>query len=229
MAWWEAGARILLAILIGLAIGYERERRNKPAGTRTHILVCLGAALIAVMENYVEARVLAINSDGLNTGGAVRMGRISAQVVSGIGFLGAGTIFSSRKKIAGLTTAASLWCAGCLGLVAGMGCYTLALSGCTLVLLTLTIVQRIIPATTIRQVEIQYDHRVETTGYIKAFFAAHSVDVLNVDFHSENSKNERAYTSIYTVRMSARVNLVDLFGPLSEYEHVRAFRIRQPQ
>ena len=187
MAWWEAGARILLAILIGLAIGYERERRNKPAGTRTHILVCLGAALIAVMENYVEARVLAINTD------------------------------------------ASLWCAGCLGLVAGMGCYTLALSGCTLVLLTLTIVQRIIPATTIRQVEIQYDHRVETTGYIKAFFAAHSVDVLNVDFHSENSKNERAYTSIYTVRMSARVNLVDLFGPLSEYEHVRAFRIRQPQ
>ena len=98
-----------------------------------------------------------------------------------------------------------------------------------LVLLTLTIVQRIIAATTIRQVEIQYDHRVETTGYIKAFFAAHSVDVLNVDFHSENSKNERAYTSIYTVRMSARVNLVDLFGPLSEYEHVRAFRIRQPQ
>ena len=150
-------------------------------------------------------------------------------MVSGIGFLGAGTIFSSRKKIAGLTTAASLWCAGCLGLVAGMGCYTLALSGCTLVLLTLTIVQRIIPATTIRQVEIQYDHRVETTGYIKAFFATHSVDVLNVDFHSENSKNERVYTSIYTVRMSARVNLVDLFGPLSEYEHVRAFRIRQPQ
>ena len=181
------------------------------------------------MENCVEARVLAINTDVLNTGVAVSMGRISAQVVSGIGFLGAGTIFSSRKKIAGLTTAASLWCAGCLGLVAGMGCYTLALSGCTLVLLTLTIVQRIIPATTIRQVEIQYDHRVETTGYIKAFFAAHSVDVLNVDFHSENSKNERAYTSIYTVRMSARVNLVDLFGPLSEYEHVRAFRIRQPQ
>ena len=106
------------------------------------------------MENYVEARVLAINTDVLNTGVAVSMGRISAQVVSGIGFLGAGTIFSSRKKIAGLTTAASLWCAGCLGLVAGMGCYTLALSGCTLVLLTLTIVQRIIPATTIRQVEI---------------------------------------------------------------------------
>lgn len=101
MAWWEAGARILLAILIGLAIGYERERRNKPAGTRTHILVCLGAALIAVMENYVEARVLAINTDVLNTGVAVSMGRISAQVVSGIGFLGAGTIFPAGRRLRG--------------------------------------------------------------------------------------------------------------------------------
>lgn len=101
MAWWEAGARILLSILIGLSIGYERERCNKPAGTRTHILVCLGAALIAVMENYVEARVLAINTDVLNTGVAVSMGRISAQVVSGIGFLGAGTIFPAGRRLRG--------------------------------------------------------------------------------------------------------------------------------
>ena len=229
MAWWEAGARILLSILIGLLIGYERERCNKPAGTRTHILVCLGAALISVMENYVEARVLAINSELVNSGVAVSMGRISAQVVSGIGFLGAGTIFSSRKKIAGLTTAASLWCAGCLGLVAGMGCYGLAVSGCALVLLTLTIVQRIIPAVTVRQVEIQYDHRMETNAYVKAFFAARGVEVLNVDFHSENSKNGRTYTSVYTVRLSARVNPVDAFGLLAEYEYVRAFRIREMQ
>ena len=229
MAWWEAGARILLSILIGLSIGYERERCNKPAGTRTHILVCLGAALIAVMENYVEARVLTINSELVNSCVGISMGRISAQVVSGIGFLGAGTIFSSRKKIAGLTTAASLWCAGCLGLVAGMGCYGLAVSGCVLVLLTLTIVQRVIPAVTVRQVEIQYDHRVETNAYVKAFFAARGVEVLNVDFHSENSKSGRVYTSVYTVRLSARVNPVDAFGMLAEYEYVRAFRIREMQ
>ena len=220
---WDLVWRLVLAALFGTIIGLDREYREKEAGFRTHFLVSLGSALMMIVSQYGFSEIL--THDGVS----LDPSRIAAQVVSGIGFLGAGTIFSSRKKIAGLTTAASLWCAGCLGLVAGMGCYTLALSGCTLVLLTLTIVQRIIPATTIRQVEIQYDHRVETTGYIKAFFAAHSVDVLNVDFHSENSKNERAYTSIYTVRMSARVNLVDLFGPLSEYEHVRAFRIRQPQ
>lgn len=215
--------------MIGLAIGYERERCNKPAGTRTHILVCLGAALIAVMENEVAAKVLEINGAMENTGIAVSMGRISAQVVSGIGFLGAGTIFSSRKKIAGLTTAASLWCAGCLGLVAGMGCYLLAVMGCALVLMTLTIVRHVIPARMVRQVEIHYDHRTETTEHVKAFFAAHGVEVLNVDFHTESGDSNRVYTSIYTVRMSARGNVMDLFGPLAEYEHVKAFKIRQPQ
>ncbi len=229
MAWWEAGVRILLAITIGLAIGYERERCNKPAGTRTHILVCLGAALIAVMENEVAAQVIKINETMENTGIAVSMGRLSAQVVSGIGFLGAGTIFSSRKKIAGLTTAASLWCAGCLGLVAGMGCYALAIIGCALVLMTLTIVQHLIPARQVRQVEIHYEHRMETTEYVKNFFATHGVEVLNVDFHTESSENSRMYTSIYTVRMPTRENLMDLFGPLAEYEHVKTFRIRQQQ
>lgn len=229
MAWWEAGARILLAILIGLAIGYERERRNKPAGTRTHILVCLGAALIAVMENYVEARVLAINTDVLNTGVAVSMGAHQRAGGQRYRLPRCGDDFFQPEEDCGADNGRVAMVRRVSGTCRRHGCYTLALSGCTLVLLTLTIVQRIIPATTIRQVEIQYDHRVETTGYIKAFFAAHSVDVLNVDFHSENSKNERVYTSIYTVRMSARVNLVDLFGPLSEYEHVRAFRIRQPQ
>ena len=143
MAWWEAGARILLAILIGLAIGYERERRNKPAGTRTHILVCLGAALIAVMENYVEARVLAINTDVLNTGVAVSMGRISAQVVSGIGFLGAGTILVTRNNhVRGLTTAAGLWCCATIGIAVGSGFYCGAVLCTVMIIFSLRILSR---------------------------------------------------------------------------------------
>ena len=122
MTWWEAMLRLLLAVGIGLAIGLDREYKNKPAGTRTHLLVCIGAALIAIMENYIVARVVALNAANGSTGIAVNVGRVSAQVVSGIGFLGAGTIFSTHKKIAGLTTAASLWATGCLGLVAGFGC-----------------------------------------------------------------------------------------------------------
>ena len=121
MQWWEAGIRLLLAVVVGCVVGIEREKKNRPAGMRTHVLVCVGAATIAILETYIIADTITLNLNNPGSGIAVSMGRITAQVVSGIGFLGAGTIFISQKKIAGLTTAASLWNAACLGLAAGMG------------------------------------------------------------------------------------------------------------
>lgn len=130
---------MLVAVLVGGVIGIERERKNRPAGMRTHILVCVGAAMIAIMECYIEASTVQLNLEHAGSGVGVSMGRISAQVISGIGFLGAGTIFISQKKIAGLTTAASLWNVGCLGLASGMGYYGLAMVGCGIVIVTLTL------------------------------------------------------------------------------------------
>ena len=104
VSWWE-----LLAVFIGCVIGIERERKNRPAGMRTHVLVCVGASIIAIMESLMIADTITLNMNNASTGIAISYGRISAQVISGIGFLGAGTIFISQKKIAGLTTAASLW------------------------------------------------------------------------------------------------------------------------
>ena len=100
--------------MIGTVIGLERERKHRPAGMRTHVLVCLGACIIAMIETEMEARIVALDNDHIN----LSMGRVIAQVVSGIGFLGAGTIFMSQKRVSGLTTAASLWNAACLGLAA---------------------------------------------------------------------------------------------------------------
>ena len=90
---------------------------------RTHVLVCVGASIIAIMESLMIADTITLNMNNASTGIAISYGRISAQVISGIGFLGAGTIFISQKKIAGLTTAASLWNVACLGLAVGMGYY----------------------------------------------------------------------------------------------------------
>lgn len=105
--------RIILAILIGGALGIERERKNRPAGFRTYILVCLGATLVMMTNQYVY--------NVYEIGDPVRMG---AQVISGIGFLGAGTIIvTGRNKITGITTAASLWAAACSGLAIGIGFY----------------------------------------------------------------------------------------------------------
>ena len=133
MAVYEVVARTCFALMIGTVIGLERERKHRPAGMRTHVLVCLGACIIAMIETEMEARIVALDNDHIN----LSMGRVIAQVVSGIGFLGAGTIFMSQKRVSGLTTAASLWNAACLGLAAGMGYYWIAGIGCVLVMVVL--------------------------------------------------------------------------------------------
>lgn len=105
--------RVLLSLLIGGILGVERGKKNRPAGFRTHMLVCLGATLVMMTNQYVYQQ--------FQTSDPVRMG---AQVVSGIGFLGAGTIIvTGRHQIKGITTAAGLWAAACCGLAIGIGFY----------------------------------------------------------------------------------------------------------
>lgn len=112
-------ARTIFAIIIGGILGWERALRNRPAGFRTHMLVCLGAAIVMMTNQYVYQT--------LKIGDPVRMG---AQVISGIGFLGAGTIvITGRSQIKGLTTAAGLWTATCIGLAIGIGFYEGAIIG----------------------------------------------------------------------------------------------------
>ena len=110
---WTICLRLLLATLMGGIIGLERSKKGRSAGMRTHILVCLGASLTALMGLYL-----------VNHGYASDPARISAQVISGIGFLGAGLILVQNKfKIAGLTTAAGLWNTAIIGISCGIGFY----------------------------------------------------------------------------------------------------------
>ena len=125
--------RIVLAILIGGLIGLERELKNRPAGLRTYMVVSLGACLVMLTNQYV--------CQVFGSGDPVRMG---AQVVSGIGFLGAGTIMvTKRNQIKGLTTAAGLWTAAGVGLAIGVGFYEAALIGGVAVYLIMTLMQLI--------------------------------------------------------------------------------------
>jgi putative Mg2+ transporter-C (MgtC) family protein len=101
---------LLLAAFLGGLVGWERERRDRPAGLRTHILVCLGSALITLVSIHLS-------------GTRFDPGRIAAQIVSGIGFLGAGTIIQGRGSVRGLTTAATLWLVASIGLGIGLGAY----------------------------------------------------------------------------------------------------------
>lgn len=226
MLWWEALARLLLAAVVGCVIGIEREKKNRPAGMRTHVLVCVGAAIIAVMETYMVADTVSINAPGIATGIAVNRGRITAQVVSGIGFLGAGTIFISQKKIAGLTTAASLWNAACLGIAAGMGYYALTVVGLVIVMLTLTLLQRMIKVNSVKSVEIKFIHRVETLAFINAYFEEKGIHVLDIDFHVENKGKYNLYTNIYTLDMQGKTTYRDIVNYLSEFANIQGIRTR---
>lgn len=111
--------RLTIAVIIGVVIGLDRELKNRGAGIKTHALVCLGAAIIMVVSEYIFHTFPTANAD---------MNRLSAQVVSGIGFLGVGTIIVTGKNVVrGLTTAAGLWTCACAGLSIGIGYLWLAL------------------------------------------------------------------------------------------------------
>ena len=124
-------ARIVTAALLGGAIGLEREYRDKAAGFRTHFLVALGSALFMIISAYGFQDALVTAEHRLD------VSRIAAQVVSGIGFIGAGTIIFQKNAVRGLTTAASIWVTAAIGLGCGAGLYALAITSTLLVLLGL--------------------------------------------------------------------------------------------
>ncbi len=121
--------RILLAIVVGGSIGYEREMRNRPAGFITHTLVCVGATVVSLMQmEMVHQTILLIEANPvLAQSMKADLGRVVAQVVTGVGFLGAGTIIVDKRSVKGLTTATTIWVVACIGLTIGMGYYAIAI------------------------------------------------------------------------------------------------------
>lgn len=118
--------KLILSVLCGGIIGWERERYHKPAGFRTHTLVCMGSALFMMVSIYISSKYS--QSDPA---------RIAAQVVTGIGFIGAGTIWMSRGSVKGLTTAATLWSTAGVGLAIGCGFYSGAIIASVFILIVL--------------------------------------------------------------------------------------------
>ena len=120
--------RLALALLLGGMLGIERGRKRRPAGLRTYMIVCIASALVMITSQYMMLKY--------GEGDPARMG---AQVISGIGFLGAGTIIITSRQVKGLTTAAGLWAAACIGLAVGIGFYAGAIACALLVLVVMTV------------------------------------------------------------------------------------------
>ena len=141
---WNFAVRLLVAGVLGAVIGLEREYRAKEAGYRTHFLVSLGSALMMIVSKYGFAVILADTGVGLDPS------RIAAQVVSGIGFIGAGTIIIQRQFVRGLTTAAGVWATAGIGLAVGAGMYSLGVAATILTLVGLEVLSMVFKSVNMR-------------------------------------------------------------------------------
>lgn len=137
----DIALRVFAAICLGFIIGFEREITNKYAGLRTHILVCLGACVFTIISIYGFPELVDWQIEGYNPTGVRDTARVAAQVVTGIGFIGAGTVLRNGPTVFGLTTAATLFMAASIGMACGSGMYGLAIISSILALGVLTLIR----------------------------------------------------------------------------------------
>ncbi|WP_461226715.1 MgtC/SapB family protein [Lacticaseibacillus suihuaensis] len=213
----EIIGRLLLAVVVSGVIGYDREHKNRPAGLRTHVLVCVGACIIALVQKEIGFNALNTALAHPRLSGVLRAddARLIAQVVSGIGFLGAGTIIVQHRTVRGLTTAASLWAVAGLGLAIGMGNYEIAIASAVVVISVLMFMKKIVHVNTMKKIEIQYRHKLETKEFIQNYFEAHGITVSDVNFRVTQTDDAQIYTNIYEIEIPRNMNYADIIEDIS--------------
>jgi putative Mg2+ transporter-C (MgtC) family protein len=213
----EVCLRLGLSIFIAGVIGYDREHKNRPAGIKTHMLVCVGACVIALIQKEIGFDALNIATANPKLAGVVRAddARLIAQVVSGIGFLGAGTIIVQHRAIRGLTTAASLWTVAGIGLAVGMGNYQIAITSAIAVMLVLVFLHKVIHANPMKKLEIQYRHKLETKEFIQAYFERQGIKVADVNFRVTQTETAQLYVNIYEIEIPRTLSYADVIEDIS--------------
>lgn len=225
---YEIGIRIIISIFIGGIIGYEREARNRPAGFRTHILVCLGATTVSMIQDQLRINLhnYALLSPEVSQILKTDLGRIGAQVVSGIGFLGAGTIMRDKGVIEGLTTAASIWATGCLGLSIGWGFYHIAILAGIAVIVVLAMLKNLehhwIKNKTSIKLSIYFIEGLEYSEVLLKnyeIFQEKYIRIKNIEKNLEERKID------YLLIPNKQTEIMEILHNLSTYPHISKVKI----
>lgn len=205
--------RIVLSIILGGIIGIERGSRNHPAGFRTHILVCVGACLAMLTNQYIFENLSDLSDPA----------RIGAQVITGVGFLGVGTILvTGRHKIKGLTTAAGLWASACMGLAIGIGFYLGAIVAGICIFLALSLFSKFEDYIYNRSKIVDVYLELESVGCVKELIdAAKERDIKVNDMHfSQESPLTGEIGVHFTLKLPKRNHHEEAISWLSKYEGV---------
>lgn len=169
--------RLLVAGICGFLIGYERKNRYKEAGVRTHMIVAVGAALIMIVSKYGFNDILLLNGYNLDPS------RIAAQIVSGIGFLGAGMIFIRGQAVNGLTTAAGVWTTAGVGMAIGAKLYFIGIAATVLVLIIQIVLHknlRFLHIPMLEQMKVRLQESSEALSFLQQALKEHRIEIINL-------------------------------------------------
>lgn len=218
---WEMILRLILAGALGAIIGMERTSKRKEAGQRTHFLVAVGSALIMMVSKYAFYDILGVKGIALDPS------RIAAQVVSGVGFLGAGMIIIQRQSVRGLTTAAGLWATAGIGLAVGAGMYWVSVSTTALVLICLEFLHfsKKLWGTKFTKLIVHLRQR-ETVPEILKLLTNHEVKLF--EYQEENQTEDSGRTEIVLeleLQMPTQLNNAELIGAVQQLSGISFVRI----
>ena len=221
---WDVLARVSVAVLCGGIIGIDRGRKRRPAGFRTYMLVCVGAAMTIILSMYLVAMLTGVWVDEVppsvvNTD----VSRFGAQVINGIGFLGAGTIIvTGRQQVKGMTTAAGLWASACIGLSIGAGFYQAAIVGCICIIITFVVFSRLESFILARSRNVNFYVEFEHTDDLSAIVEKIKEQGVRIfDIELTKAKGEAYPNAIFSLQLPKKKSHAFVMTAIAEVDSVR--------
>lgn len=212
--------RLVVAGILGVLIGLEREYRAKEAGYRTHFLVAVGSALLMIVSQHGFDGMLGKEGVGLDPS------RIAAQIVTGIGFIGAGTIILNRQIVRGLTTAAGIWATAGIGMCAGAGMYALAISATVLTLIGLELLSRLFKNLGLKSFIIEFStHNKDIPKIISSSLTKGGFMVVSYQMDERGTGDTATFDVTMVVKSKRKDDEANLIALLNGYEDVVVRRI----
>lgn len=224
---WEIAGRLFFAAFLGGIVGWERERDNHPAGFRTHILVSMGSALFGILSIYgfTQYNLQRVGDSVHRTGDA---SRLAAQIIPGIGFLGAGTIFRHGSSVSGLTTAASLWVVAGIGLAVGSGQFWMAGIATVFTLVSLEFLNRLEGLGFKRRIHvlrITIQGNAEKIKEISSIIVQHGGIIRNLKVGESDLPSQKIIL-IFTFKARKGINFTELYDDIASVSGVQKLKAR---
>jgi len=212
--------KLILSLIAGGLVGLNREHHKQPAGFRTHILICVGATLLMMLSIYIPLEYFDLkNGDP---------GRIAAQVVSGIGFLGAGAIIRMGTNVRGLTTAASIWLMSAIGLAIGAGLYVIAFVTVIIALFTLILLERwekrFFPQVILKNLVIKFERHYIHSEEIKKILKKRKIHFQITDINADTGDDISSEMK-FLIRIPENIDIGDFMKTLYQVKYVDNVKI----